>query len=126
MGKGRDETFPRFFVPVPLVLARLASRRSPGQRDRPGTEQDSCPDCPVALSPGPGWTPTNPRTTVDARFQHIINIQVLPEAHSRRTFFMNGLMSLFSTSWIPRQKILFTPKVKNRAVSTIGFNNKCQ
>ena len=56
---------------------RLASRRIPGQRDRPGTERYSCPempgfvvprdfssaelfpgpDCPVAFSPGPAANP---------------------------------------------------------------------
>ena len=32
--------------------AGLASRRIPGQRDRPGTERDSCPECRDSLSRG--------------------------------------------------------------------------
>ena len=57
MSKGRDGKVPRFSVPVPLVPRDGLAKMCPGPADfcpGPETERDSCPDCPVALSPGLG------------------------------------------------------------------------
>ena len=46
MGKGRDEIFPRFFVPVPLVPKAAIPVPIPRDTKSAGTDRDSRPASP--------------------------------------------------------------------------------
>ena len=51
MGKGRDGTVPRKFVPIPLVPQTSVPVPVPRDTKSAGTDRDS-PVSPVAMSPG--------------------------------------------------------------------------